>query len=185
MGQLRQAAGTCQACALHAGREKPVFADGEPEAGAILFLGSAPSAEDNPTGIPYSGPAGQLLTDIIEKGMGLDRGRVSITHLVKCPTPGGRAPSDTEIGLCAPWLQRQLELASPSVLIPLGQVPANFLVGSKADLEELRDQVFERLGRRVVPTYEPAQLLLEPEKKRACWSDIQRAMAAAGLKKRP
>ena len=183
--QLGQATAHCQACALHQGREKPVFSQGATGPGQILFLGSSPSAEDNRSGMPFSGPPGQLLTDIIQKGMGLDRQRVTITHLVKCPTPDGRAPSDEEISLCAPWLQRQLELVAPAVLIPLGQAPANFLLGTKAPLQEIRNQVYQRLGRSIVPTFAPSELLQEPAKKRDCWADIQRAMAAAGIAKKP
>jgi uracil-DNA glycosylase family 4 len=181
--QLSLAAGQCQACTLHTGRQQPVFSDGAPEPGHILFLGESPSPEDNRTGNPFSGPAGQLLTDIIVKGMGLDRQKVTITHLMKCPTPGGRAPSDEEIALCSPWFQRQLDLASPAVLVPLGALPSNFLLGTNSPLAEIRDQVFERQGRQIVPTFSPAQLLQEAAKKRDCWSDIQRAMAAADTKK--
>ncbi len=181
--QLAQATARCQACPLHQGRNRPVFSEGTPGPGGILFLGEAPSEGDNSTGTPFSGPPGQLLTDIIVKGMGLSRQQVTITHLVKCPTPAGRAPSTQEIESCAPILNRQLELVNPRVLVPLGQGPANFLLGQKSPLAELRNQQFEAQGRQIVPTFHPAQLLEDPARKRDCWSDIQRAMGAAGIKK--
>ncbi|MBL4769761.1 MAG: uracil-DNA glycosylase, partial [Planctomycetes bacterium] len=182
---LALASAQCQACSLHTGRQQPVFGEGRPDPGGILFMGESPSPEDNASGTPFSGPSGQLLTDIIVKGMGLSRQQVHITCLVKCPTPGGRAASPEEISMCSPILQRQLELLAPGVLVPLGAGPANFLLGKNAGLAELRDQIFEPHGRRIVPTHHPAQLLQEPAKKRECWADIQRAMAAAGIKKGP
>lgn len=183
LDQLERAAGQCQACPLHKGRNNPVFSDGNPGPGGILFLGETPSDQDSSTGTPFSGPPGQLLTDIIEKGMGLSRQQVTITPMVKCPTPGGRAPTGDEAKLCAPILQRQLELVNPGVLVALGEGPANFLLARKSPLAELRNQNFEAQGRQVVATFHPSQLLQDPAKKRDCWADIQRAMAAAGVKK--
>ncbi|MCP5020451.1 MAG: uracil-DNA glycosylase [bacterium] len=183
LDQLERAASRCQACPLHKGRHNPVFSDGNPGPGGILFLGEAPSDADNSTGTPFSGPPGQLLTDIIVKGMGLNRQQVTITPMVKCPTPGGRAPAGEEVELCAPILRRQLELVNPRVLIPLGQGPANFLLARKSPLAELRNQIFESQGRQIVATFHPGQLLQDPAKKRDCWADIRRAMAAADIKK--
>ncbi len=183
LDQLERAASRCQACPLHKGRHNPVFSDGNPGPGGILFLGEAPSDADNRTGIPFSGPPGQLLTDIIVKGMGLSRPQVTITPMVKCPTPDGRAPTGEQVELCAPILLRQLELVNPRVLVPLGQGPANFLLARKSTLAELRNQIFESQGRQIVATFHPDQLLQEPAKKRDCWADIQRAMGAAGIKK--
>ena len=125
--------------------------------------------------------AGALLTDIITKGMGLARERVYIANVLKCRPPDNRDPTPEEKTLCTPWLDRQIELVNPAVLIPLGRHAAGHVLKTDSSLGRLRGRVHTALGRKVVPTYHPSYLLRNPADKKACWQDIQIAMAELGL----
>jgi DNA polymerase len=174
---LRAAVASCHACDLCSTRTQTVFADGDGSAG-VLFIGEAPGAREDEQGVPFVGPAGKLLTDIITKGMGLDRKRVAIANILKCRPPDNRDPSVEEKRTCTPWLDRQIELLAPRVLIPLGRHASNHILGSDQAMGAMRGRVHELDGGvRVVPTYHPAYLLRSPGQKKVCWEDIQLAMA--------
>jgi DNA polymerase len=178
---LAAAVAACRACPLGATRERSVFADG---AGArrVLFVGEAPGYHEDQTGVPFVGAAGQLLTDIIAKGMGLDRARdVTICNVLKCRPPGNRDPLPAEEALCTAWLDRQIELVDPLLIVALGRHAANHLLGADGTLGRLRGKVHRRGTRPVVVTYHPAYLLRNPADKRACWQDIQLALRVLGL----
>ena len=179
--QLQQAARACTACELCQSRTQVVFADGSARPGGIFFVGEAPGAEEDRQGIPFVGPSGQLLTDIIEKGMGMARNQVTIANVLKCRPPGNRDPKPAEKHLCTPFLDRQIELVDPAVLIPLGTHAAQHLLQTDEKISALRGRVHLRGGRQVVPTFHPAFLLRNPGRKRDCWQDIQLAMKTAGL----
>lgn len=178
--ELRAAVAACTACGLCATRTQTVFADGKGTRG-VVFVGEAPGAEEDRSGVPFVGQAGQLLTDIIEKGMGIRRDEAWIVNVLKCRPPDNRDPSPEEKRMCTPWLDRQLELMRPKVVVPLGKHAANHLLGRDSSLGQLRQQVYERQGAKVVPTYHPAYLLRAPEEKKECWKDIQLAMRELGL----
>ena len=146
-----------------------------------MFVGEAPGAEEDLRGVPFVGPAGQLLTDIVEKGMGLARSEVVIANVLKCRPQGNRDPQAHEKELCTPWLDRQIELVDPEILIPLGRHASNHLLGLDASMGSLRGRVHMRGERKVVPTYHPAYLLRDPSQKRHTWADIQLAMREMGL----
>ena len=131
--------------------------------------------------MPFVGRAGALLTDIITKGMGLPREEVYIANVVKCRPPENRDPSAVEKATCTPWLDRQIELVDPAVLIPLGRHAAGHVLQSEASMGALRGRVHAAGGRKVVPTFHPAYLLRSPSQKKECWADIQLAMAELGL----
>jgi len=181
LDQLRSAVEACRACELGDSRTRSVFADGGGAAG-VLFLGAAPGFHEDQRGVPFVGDAGQLLTDIISKGMGLDRARdVTICNVLKCRPPDDRDPSPAEKGLCTGWLERQLELVAPKLVIALGRHAAGFLLGTDAPLERLRGRVHRRGELPVVVTYHPADLLGNPDRKKACWQDIRLALQLLGL----
>jgi DNA polymerase len=180
LASLRAAVADCTACALAESRTQTVFADGADEA-RIVFVGEAPGYHEDVQGVPFVGRAGQLLTDIIEKGMGLSRREVVIANVLKCRPPENRDPTAEEKALCTAWLDRQLELVDPELIIALGRHAAGHLLGSEAPLGRLRGRVHERKGRKVIVTYHPAFLLRSPHMKRECWQDIQLAMRELGL----
>jgi uracil-DNA glycosylase family 4 len=178
---LRAAVAGCTACGLCQTRTQTVFADGNPRA-RVMFVGEAPGADEDRAGVPFVGKAGQLLSDIIAKGMGLVRAEdVYIANVLKCRPPENRDPEPEEKRLCTPFLERQIELVDPQILIPLGRHAAQLLLGSEAPMGKLRGQVHRVGGRAVVPTYHPAYLLRSPNMKAATWADIQLAMGELGL----
>jgi len=181
LDELETSVAQCRACGLCATRTRTVFGDGAKGA-KVLFVGEGPGAEEDRTGTPFVGPAGQLLTDIITKGMGLDRAKDAyIANVVKCRPPGNRDPQPLEKATCAPFLERQIELVDPQVIVPLGRHAANHLLGTQTTMGRLRGRVVRRDGRAIVPTFHPAYLLRTPARKRDCWADIQLAMAELGL----
>jgi DNA polymerase len=173
----------CTACGLAATRTQTVFGDGSGER-RILFVGEGPGEQEDRQGIPFLGRAGALLDDIITKGMGIRREDVYIANVVKCRPPENRDPLPEEKALCAAWLDRQIELLDPAVIIPLGRHAAGHVLGVDAPLGRLRGEVHDHGGRKVVPTYHPAYLLRSPHEKRKTWEDIQLAMEVAGLPRR-
>ena len=184
---LRAAVARCEACALARTRTQTVFADG-PERAELMFVGEAPGENEDRQGVPFVGEAGRLLTDIIEKGMGLSRTKVVIANVLKCRPPENRDPSAEETRTCTPWLDRQIELVNPKVLVPLGKHASNHLLGIAGpelrSMGSLRERVHEHAGRKLVPTFHPSYLLRTPEAKKDCWKDIQLAMGLLGLSPR-
>lgn len=177
---LRESVAACQACELCQSRTQTVFMDGQGSS-RIMFVGEAPGADEDRQGVPFVGRAGELLTSIITKGMGLARQDVTIANVLKCRPPGNRDPLPSEKDLCTAFLDRQIELVDPAVLVPLGRHAASHLLGVDAPLGRLRGKVHDRDGRKVVPTYHPAYLLRSPHDKKKAWADIQLAMAEAGI----
>jgi DNA polymerase len=182
LASLRAAVAGCRACALCETRTQTVFADGPelPGRARVMFVGEAPGFHEDAQGIPFVGPAGALLTDIIVKGMRLARADVYIANVLKCRPPDNRDPQADEKALCTAWLDRQIELVDPAVLIPLGRHAANHLLGTDQSMGRLRGRVHAVRGRKIVPTYHPAYLLRNPADKRRCWEDIQLALGVLG-----
>jgi DNA polymerase len=182
LDELRALVAGCEACGLCRTRKQTVFMDGE-GARRVLFVGEAPGADEDRTGVPFVGRAGQLLTDIITKGMGIDRNEVFIANVLKCRPPDNRDPTTEEKATCTPWLDRQIELMDPTVIIPLGRHAAMHVLGGVASMGAMRGKVHERGGRKIVPTFHPAYLLRSPGEKKECWKDIQLAMDVLGLRR--
>lgn len=177
---LQERVAACNACSLCQTRTRSVFMDGTGPA-RILFVGEAPGYHEDQQGVPFVGRAGQLLTDIVQKGMGLDRSEVAIANVLKCRPPENRDPLPVEKRLCTTWLDRQIELLQPEMLIALGRHAAGHLLDTDSSMARLRGRVWLRNGRKVVATYHPAYLLRSPGEKKECWKDIQLAMAELGL----
>ncbi len=181
LSELAAKVAACTACGLCRTRKQTVFADGRARV-SVLFVGEAPGEQEDLQGLPFVGRAGQLLTDIITRGMGLTREDVYIANVLKCRPPDNRDPSEAEKLLCTPWLDRQIELVDPKVIIPLGRHAAMHVLGVEASMSSLRGRVHVLGTRKVIPTFHPAYLLRDPSKKKECWQDIQLAMAELGLK---
>lgn len=180
LGELRACVAACQACGLHKTRTQTVFMDGTGARG-VAFVGEAPGADEDRTGVPFVGRSGQLLTDIITKGMGLARAEVAIVNVLKCRPPDNREPTNAEKEICTPWLDRQIELLDPKVIIPLGRHAAMHVLRVESPMGEMRQRVYDQGGRKIVPTFHPSFLLRSPGQKKECWKDIQLAMGILGL----
>jgi uracil-DNA glycosylase len=177
---IREDIGDCTRCALHKGRNKIVFGDGNPAA-RLMFVGEGPGADEDAQGIPFVGKAGQLLNNMIA-AMGLKRAEVYIANVVKCRPPGNRTPEPDEANTCSPFLFRQIDVVRPQVLVALGATAATYLLGARQPLAGLRGRVHAFRGMQLIVTYHPAYLLRDPRQKKEAWADLQIAMKELGLK---
>ncbi len=177
---LRAAIGDCQRCKLAPGRTHLVFGVGNPRA-RLLFVGEGPGHDEDVKGEPFVGRAGQLLTEIITKGMRLRREDVYICNVIKCRPPGNRNPEPDEVASCEPFLVRQIDLIRPEVIVALGKFAAQTLLGTKAPITQLRGRWFQYRGIQLMPTFHPAYLLRNPGDKKLVWEDVQKVMSALGI----
>lgn len=171
----------CTACKLCKGRNQAVPGEGHSDA-RVLFVGEGPGAEEDRTGRPFVGPAGQLLDDIITKGMGLARADVFIANVVKCRPPANRVPEPDEVAACRGFLRRQIAAVAPAVICTLGATATRALLDTDQSMGRLRGRRHDLDGVPVIPTYHPAYLLRNPSAKRPTWQDIQQVMEVAGLR---
>jgi DNA polymerase len=177
---IRDDLGECTRCALHKGRNKLVFADGDANA-RLMFVGEGPGADEDAQGLPFVGRAGQLLNNMIA-AMGLKREEVYIANIVKCRPPGNRTPEPDEANRCTPFLFRQIDVVRPQVLVALGATAATYLLGARQPLAGLRGRIHAFRGAQLIVTYHPAYLLRDPRQKKEAWIDLQMAMKELGLK---
>jgi len=181
---LRREIGECTRCRLAGHRTHLVFGVGNPHA-RLVFVGEAPGRDEDVQGEPFVGRAGQLLTEIITKGMRLRREDVYICNVIKCRPPDNRNPEPDEVATCEPFLLRQLQLIGPDVIVALGKFAAQTLLRSKAPITKLRGRWYDFHGIRLMPTLHPAYLLRNPADKRLVWEDVQQVMAALGIGRAP
>lgn len=175
---VRADLGDCQRCQLAGGRKNIVFGDGNLRA-KLVFVGEGPGFEEDQQGLPFVGPAGQLLTRIIE-AIKLDRTQVYICNVIKCRPPGNRNPQPDEINACFPFLERQLASIQPDFIVALGAFAAQTLLGTATPISRLRRRFHDYNGIKVLPTYHPAYLLRNPDKKRDVWEDMKMLMKEYG-----
>ncbi len=171
---LDEVAGTiasCTRCFLAQGRTNTVPGDGNPAA-RLMFVGEGPGQTEDETGRPFVGKAGELLTRMIE-AIDLRRDAVFIANTVKCRPPQNRKPLPNELDACRPYLDRQIELVNPRVLVALGATAAESLLGVKRSLTDLRGRVHSFRGIPLVVTYHPAALLRNPNWKKPTWDDVR------------
>jgi uracil-DNA glycosylase family 4 len=176
---LREGILDCRRCGLHKGRTNMVFGEGDP-ASDILFVGEGPGSDEDRTGRPFVGRAGALLTKIIG-AMGLEREQVYIANVVKCRPPGNRDPEPDEIANCLPYLEKQVDIIRPRVIVALGRVATQTLSGERSGITSLRGRFFEYRGIKLMPTFHPAACLRQPSTKRLVWEDIKKVMTEVGL----
>jgi len=180
--ELRETVAACQACGLWKSRSNTVFGVGDERADWFV-LGEAPGAEEDRRGEPFVGRAGQLLDAMLAAVGKSRRSGVFIANVLKCRPPGNRDPSPDEAARCEPFLQRQIELVSPRLILVVGRVAAQALLDTEASLTSLRGRVhaYHAASRRipVVVTYHPAYLLRKPEYKAKAWVDLQLAMRSS------
>jgi uracil-DNA glycosylase family 4 len=165
----------CTRCALHAQRKQTVFARGSGASG-LMFIGEGPGEEEDNQGLPFVGPAGQLLDRMIG-AMKLDRDAVYVCNIVKCRPPRNRKPELDEMQRCMPYLDEQVTLMEPKVIVALGATAVQGLLGTSEGITRLRGQWKLFRGRiPVMPTFHPAFLLRQPGSKREVWQDLQEVM---------
>ena len=169
---VRDDIGDCKRCRLHEGRRNIVFGEGNPDA-KLVFIGEGPGADEDATGRPFVGRAGQLLDKIIA-AIGLEREEVYIANIVKCRPPGNRTPERDEVETCEPFLFRQLALIKPRVIVALGLPAFQCLLRTRESISRARGQWREWNGTKVMPTFHPAYLLRSPDKKREAWDDMKK-----------
>ncbi len=173
--QVRDELGECTRCKLSGTRKNIVFGVGNPEA-SLVFIGEAPGADEDATGEPFVGAAGQLLTKMI-LAMGLSREDVYICNILKCRPPGNRNPESDEIAECEPFLKKQLAAIRPRMMVCLGKFAAQCLLRSDAPISKMRGRFQSYEGIPLMPTFHPAYLLRNPSAKREVWADLQLVMA--------
>ena len=174
---LQQQVARCRKCRLHESRTHAVFGEGDTDA-RLMFIGEAPGYEEDRQGRPFVGAAGGLLDRMIA-AMQFRREDVYIANIVKCRPPANRRPEDTEGRACLPYLRRQIELVSPDVLVLLGGVALDFLLGLRG-INKVHGQWLDYEGVPAMPTFHPAYLLRVPQKKRDAWQDLQAVMERLG-----
>jgi DNA polymerase len=161
----------CRKCFLCEGRTKVVPGEGNPQADMVL-VGEGPGQTEDETGRPFVGRAGELLTDILA-AIGYPRSQVFICNVVKCRPPQNRKPLPDEMGACSPYLEAQLALIKPKVIVALGATAAEALLQTKRSLADLRLKVHSYRGTPLIVTYHPAALLRNPNWKKPTWDDVR------------
>ena len=180
LDDVREALGDCTRCRLAEGRTQLVFGDGNPDAD-LLFVGEGPGEQEDQRGLPFVGRAGELLTQMIEKGLGVPRSSVYICNIVKCRPPGNRTPQADEVATCSPFLDGQIEAVKPRVIVALGKPATSLLLGRDVAITRLRGTWHEYRGIPLMPTFHPAFILRQytPENRRKVWDDLKAALARA------
>ena len=168
-------ASDCTRCGLAAGRTQVVFGSGSPVAD-LMFIGEAPGAEEDRQGFPFVGRSGNLLDRLLSEELGIERSTCYIANVVKCRPPENRNPKSDEIIACKPWLDYQLDLVSPKVIVTLGNFASKLLLNTDTGITRLRDRSYDFFGRHLVPTFHPAAALRGGASVLACMrSDLIRA----------
>jgi len=158
LAEVERDASACTRCSLSAGRTQVVFGVGDPHAD-LLFVGEGPGAQEDLQGEPFVGRSGQLLDRLVLDEMGLTRDRFYIANAVKCRPPGNRDPQPDEIATCRPWLESQIELIEPSVIVTLGNFATKLLLDTTEGITRLRGRAYPFRSGMVVPTFHPAAAL--------------------------
>jgi len=172
--EIRKELGNCKRCKLHRTRKTLVFGEGNPKA-KLMFVGEGPGYDEDVQGRPFVGKAGQLLTKIIQS-IQIQREEVYIANIIKCRPPQNRNPEPDEIAACSPFVLKQIEAIQPKIICALGTFAAQTLLKTTAKITALRGKLYELEGTKVIPTYHPAFLLRNPEKKREVWEDMKRIL---------
>lgn len=178
LDDIRAEMGDCQRCKLWKTRTKLVFGEGHAKA-ELMFVGEAPGADEDMTGRPFVGRAGQLLNKMIE-AIGMKREEVYIGNVIKSRPPGNRNPEKDEITACIPFLYRQIAVVHPRLIVTLGNPATQELLDTKTGISKIRGefQDYPRIaGIKVLPTFHPAYLLRSPDKKREAWEDLKKVRA--------
>ena len=168
--ELRAHVAVCKRCPLHEGRTQAVFGVGSPDADWMV-IGEAPGAEEDRRGEPFVGRAGKLLDEML-RAIGEARDSVFIANILKCRPPNNRDPKADEAAACRAYLERQVELVNPKIIIAVGRIAAQQMLGSDVPVGRLRGKLHHFGDTPMVVTYHPAYLLRSPSQKRKVWDDL-------------
>lgn len=171
MDKLQKECLSCRDCPLSQGRHNVVFGVGDPES-ELMFIGEGPGEQEDLQGEPFVGPAGKLLDDMLEM-IDLDRSRVYIANIVKCRPPHNRDPQFAEQKCCSEWLQRQIALVDPAIIVCLGRIAATALIKDPFRITREHGQWFDVNGRRYMAIYHPSALLRDPSKRPETFVDLK------------
>mgnify|MGYP002407377801 CR=1 FL=1 len=169
LGELKNITQGCKKCSLRKGAKQVVFGKGAQNP-LVMLVGEAPGADEDDQGIPFVGRAGQLLDKIL---LSAGINDVYITNVVKCRPPENRLPKKDEVEACWPYLTRQIELIKPRIIVCLGALATQQLIHPKAKITMVHGKVYTKGGIKIVPTFHPAALLRDPNKKKPCWNDFK------------
>ena len=170
--QIHAEIGNCTRCPLHVDRTHVVHTEGNRKA-RLMFVGEAPGADEDAQARPFVGRAGQLLTKIIE-AIGMKREEVLIGNVNRCRPPGNRAPMPDEAATCKPFLEREIAVAQPEIIVVLGNTAMKNLLDTREGITRARGRFQDYKGIKVMPTFHPAYLLRDPSKKRETWEDLKK-----------
>jgi uracil-DNA glycosylase len=174
LAEIRVEMGDCRRCKLYAGRTNLVFGEGAANA-RLMFVGEAPGADEDQQGLPFVGAAGKLLNNMLDK-LGLSREEVYIANVLKSRPPGNRDPEADEITACLPFLKKQIQAIHPLVIVTLGRIAVQALLGTKEPLTKIRGRWQRYHDFRVMPTFHPSYLLRFPQERHKTWDDMQQVM---------
>ncbi len=169
--ELWEIARVCRSCSLAHERNNVVLGHGNHQAKLVL-IGEAPGAEEDRQGKPFIGAAGQLLSKILAAAE-IPREEVYICNVGKCRPPGNRLPNPAEVAACRPYLEAQLRIIAPKIIVLLGALATQTMIGPEARITKVRGQWYDKYGARLMPTFHPAALLRDPSRKRPVWEDFQ------------
>jgi uracil-DNA glycosylase family 4 len=178
LAEVRAALGECTRCRLSEGRRQIVFGDGAADAD-LLLVGEGPGEQEDLQGLPFVGRAGELLTQMIERGLRIPRAAVYICNIVKCRPPNNRTPLADEVSSCRPFLDGQIDAVRPKVIVALGKPATSLLLGRDVSITRVRGIWQDYRGYPVMPTFHPAFLLRQytAENRRLVWEDLKGALA--------
>ncbi|MEE8379609.1 MAG: uracil-DNA glycosylase [Gammaproteobacteria bacterium] len=172
---LQSMVSSCTACGLHESRTNTVFGVGDHQA-QVMVIGEAPGADEDHQGEPFVGPDGQLLNNML-LAIGFKREQVYIVNILKCRPPGDRDPQPEEVSQCESYLQRQIEMVKPKVILAVGRIAAHNLMKVDTPIGEMRGKQYQYAGTPVVVTYHPTYLLHKPSEKAKSWDDLRLALS--------
>jgi len=171
MEALREMVQECHLCELSKTRRKVVFGEGDTNA-SVMFVGEGPGAMEDSTGRPFVGRSGELLTKMIENVLHIPRRSVYIANIVKCRPPLNRVPTTSEAIVCRPYLMKQIDIVSPSLIVTLGATAYRYLTDDETPVGKVRGNIIRHRGMTILPTYHPSYLLRNPSAKREAYSDL-------------
>jgi uracil-DNA glycosylase family 4 len=178
---LQRSVATCTACGLDNTRTQTVFGVGNRQA-ELMVIGEAPGFNEDLQGEPFVGRAGQLLTAMLN-AIGMERETVYIANILKCRPPNNRDPQVEEVNLCTPFLEKQIALIRPKLLLAVGRIAAHYLLNTKTPLGKLRGNIYKygALQTPLIVSYHPAYLLRNPVDKKKAFEDLQLVVGTLGV----